>query len=67
MFISILFMHPSILNQQVRIWVMVPVLYFLIERSKELFAAGGKWYERKRVDVYLALAGEKERVQLDGR
>ncbi len=46
---------------------MVPVLYFLIERSKELFAAGGKWYERKRVDVYLALAGEKERVQLDGR
>ncbi|MCI5122862.1 MAG: efflux RND transporter permease subunit, partial [Candidatus Electrothrix sp. AUS4] len=40
--------------------VVVPVLYFLIERSKELFAAGRERYELKRMDVYVVLAGEKE-------
>ena len=40
--------------------VVVPVLYFLIERSKELFAAGREQYERKRLEVYVVLAGEKE-------
>lgn len=39
--------------------VVVPVLYFLIERSKELFATGREWYARKRVEVYLVLSGEK--------
>jgi predicted RND superfamily exporter protein len=40
--------------------VVVPVLYFLIERSKELFAAGREQYERKKLEVYVVLAGEKE-------
>ncbi|MCI5179441.1 MAG: efflux RND transporter permease subunit [Candidatus Electrothrix sp. AW3_4] len=39
--------------------VVVPVLYFLIERSKELLAAGWKWYLRKRIEWYWVLTGEK--------
>ncbi|MCI5126878.1 MAG: efflux RND transporter permease subunit, partial [Candidatus Electrothrix sp. AR5] len=41
--------------------VVVPVLYFLIERSKEMFVAGREWFERKRMEMYVALAGEKEK------
>ena len=39
--------------------VVVPVLYFLIERSKEMFVAGREWFERKRMETYLVLSGEK--------
>ncbi|MCW5213435.1 efflux RND transporter permease subunit, partial [Desulfobulbus sp. TB] len=39
--------------------VVVPVLYFLIERGKELFAAGWQWYLRKRIEWYWVLTGEK--------
>jgi len=41
--------------------VVVPVLYFLIERSKEMFVAGRKWFERKRMEMYVVLAGKKEK------
>ncbi|MCI5135512.1 MAG: efflux RND transporter permease subunit [Candidatus Electrothrix sp. AW2] len=41
--------------------VVVPVLYFLIERSKELLAAGWKWYLRKRIEWYWALSEEKSK------
>jgi CzcA family heavy metal efflux pump len=41
--------------------VVVPVLYFLIERSKELLVAGKKQYEEKRLEAYLLLSGEKNR------
>ncbi|MCW5201898.1 efflux RND transporter permease subunit [Desulfobulbus sp. US4] len=40
--------------------VVVPVLYFLIERSKEMFVAGREWFERKRMELYVVLAGKKE-------
>ncbi|MDU9050733.1 MAG: efflux RND transporter permease subunit [Candidatus Electrothrix sp. Rat3] len=39
--------------------VVVPVLYYLIERSKEMFVAGRDAFERKRMNLYLVLAGEK--------
>ncbi|WPD22532.1 MAG: efflux RND transporter permease subunit [Candidatus Electrothrix scaldis] len=39
--------------------VVVPVLYFLIERSKEMFTAGREQYEEKRMNAYLLLAREK--------
>jgi CzcA family heavy metal efflux pump len=38
--------------------VVVPVLYFLIERSKEMFVAGQNQYEQQRLKLYHALAGE---------
>jgi CzcA family heavy metal efflux pump len=38
--------------------VVVPVLYFLLERSKEQIAAGRAAVERKRLELYQALAGE---------
>ncbi len=40
--------------------VVVPVLYFLIERSKELLSAGKKEFEENRMKAYLLLSGEKE-------
>jgi multidrug efflux pump subunit AcrB len=43
--------------------VVVPTLYFLLERSKEELAAGKSWWERKRLEVYGMLAGEKEGKQ----
>ncbi|CAK8725201.1 Acriflavin resistance protein [Candidatus Electrothrix laxa] len=39
--------------------VVVPVLYFLIERSKEMFVEGRDAFERKRMKLYVVLAGEK--------
>jgi CzcA family heavy metal efflux pump len=41
--------------------VVVPVLYFLIERSKEMFVAGRNAFERKRMEMYVVLAGEGEK------
>jgi predicted RND superfamily exporter protein len=38
--------------------VVVPTLYFLLERSKEGLAAGWRWQERKKVELYQVLAGE---------
>ncbi|MCI5164138.1 MAG: efflux RND transporter permease subunit, partial [Candidatus Electrothrix sp. AX5] len=46
--------------------VVVPVFYFLIERSKEIFVAGREEFERKRMEAYLVLAGE-EKVQINGK
>jgi len=43
--------------------VVVPVLYFLIERSKEMFVAGKERFEQKRMRLYLALSGEKGEVE----
>ncbi|MGB5686555.1 MAG: efflux RND transporter permease subunit, partial [Candidatus Electrothrix sp.] len=43
--------------------VVVPVLYFLIERSKEMFVAGRERFERKRMELYVVMAGEKEKVE----
>ncbi|MDH3330223.1 MAG: hypothetical protein OEM01_13415 [Desulfobulbaceae bacterium] len=43
--------------------VVVPVLYFLIERSKEMFVAGRERFERKRMELYMVMAGEKEEVE----
>ncbi|WP_339136469.1 MAG: efflux RND transporter permease subunit [Candidatus Electrothrix sp. GW3-4] len=48
--------------------VVVPVLYFLIERSKEIFVAGREEVTQQRIKLYRVLAGEKERIHhLDGR
>jgi multidrug efflux pump subunit AcrB len=38
--------------------VVVPTLYFLLERSKEGLAEGWMWWERRRAGVYRVLAGE---------
>ena len=38
--------------------VVVPTLYFLLERSKEGIAEAGKWAEREKVRAYRVLAGE---------
>ncbi|CAK8722551.1 Acriflavin resistance protein [Candidatus Electronema halotolerans] len=38
--------------------VVVPVLYFLLERGKERIAAGREAVERKRLELYQVLAGE---------
>jgi len=38
--------------------VVVPTLYFLLERSKEGLAEGGTWIERRKVEAYRVLAGE---------
>jgi multidrug efflux pump len=38
--------------------VVVPTLYFLLERSKEGLAEGWMWWERKKVGMYRVLAGE---------
>ncbi|MCI5166346.1 MAG: efflux RND transporter permease subunit [Candidatus Electrothrix sp. GM3_4] len=46
--------------------VVVPVLYFLIERSKEMFVAGRERFEQKRMKMYVVLAGE-EKVQINGK
>lgn len=39
--------------------VVVPTLYFLLERSKEGLAEGWKWMERKKVEAYRVFSGEK--------
>ena len=38
--------------------VVVPTLYFLLERGKEGIAEAGRWCEREKVRVYRVLAGE---------
>jgi hypothetical protein len=38
--------------------VVVPTLYFLLERSKKNLAAGGNWLDRKRLELYASLSGE---------
>jgi multidrug efflux pump len=42
--------------------VVVPTLYFLLERSKERMVEGKEWWERKRMELYVELSGEKRRV-----
>ncbi|MCI5223126.1 MAG: efflux RND transporter permease subunit, partial [Candidatus Electrothrix sp. AR4] len=39
--------------------VVVPTLYFLLERGKENAVAGKGWLERKRLEAYVLLSGEK--------
>ena len=39
--------------------VVVPVLYFLLERSKEQLAASWQWIEQKRLELYQVLAKEQ--------
>ncbi len=41
--------------------VVVPTLYFLLERSKERIAEGKAWWERKSMELYVELSGEKRR------
>jgi multidrug efflux pump len=38
--------------------VVVPVLYFVLERGKEQIVAGYEAVERKRLELYQVLAGE---------
>uniref|UniRef100_UPI004056EEC6 hypothetical protein n=1 Tax=Candidatus Electronema sp. TaxID=2698783 RepID=UPI004056EEC6 len=38
--------------------VVVPTLYFLLERGKENFVAGGNWLDMKRQELYASLSGE---------
>ncbi|MCI5147593.1 MAG: efflux RND transporter permease subunit, partial [Candidatus Electrothrix sp. AR3] len=40
--------------------VVVPTLYFLLERSKENAVAGKGWLKQKRLEVYFLLSGEQE-------